>query len=59
MGYGHCDAAHYGASNPRIQNFVITELVFQTDLQTLINAWPDLPKEVKVGIMTMIKAVKG
>lgn len=27
------------------------------DLQTIIDAWPDLPSEIKIGIIAIIKAV--
>jgi len=30
-----------------------------SDLQTIIDAWPDLPEEIKAGILAMIEAVKG
>lgn len=29
------------------------------DIQTIIEAWPDLPEEVKAKIMEMVKAAKG
>ena len=43
----------------RAHNRPTTETDTKHDLQTIITAWPDLPKEVKAGILTIVMAVKG
>lgn len=39
-------------------NRPITETDYSPDLQIIINDWPNLPMEVKTGILAMVKAIK-
>jgi len=50
------NASRTPSDHSRIHNRAITEWGLDSDLQAVVDAWPDLPEAVRAGILAMVRA---